>query len=368
MLKLRYVGSVATNTGYSRAVHDNLMSLLTTGVNLDIEDLPDGEQNYLPRRYAKLLDVYQKQVNDWPTHIIIHTTPRPAWRYLDKNTVPSGTKKLCFTAWETNKLPRQDVDALTRGFDRIIVPSIFCEEVFISSGMPREKIRVIPHAFDPKWWWNPKPFIPPTAPYVFLNVGVWNIRKNVLGLLSAYWTEFQNREDVLLRLVCGVTPNMIADIEILQKVLNLPAYAPVEYIHGDAEWCSEETYRQVHYRSHCYITLTRGEGWGLGSFEAMLAGRPIIATDWSGHVDYLRTFLHYWPIKYQMTPCIQARLGIDGTQSWAEPDLAQAKTFMRKMYNERIMPKYFPEWHKGWADRYSYETVGQAFMKVLEEV
>jgi glycosyltransferase involved in cell wall biosynthesis len=38
----------------------------------------------------------------------------------------------------------------------------------------------------------------------------------------------------------------------------------------------------------CYITATHGEGFGIPIFNAACAGIPIVATNWSGHLDYLR--------------------------------------------------------------------------------
>jgi glycosyltransferase involved in cell wall biosynthesis len=37
----------------------------------------------------------------------------------------------------------------------------------------------------------------------------------------------------------------------------------------------------------CFVLPTRGEGWGLPIFEAMAMGLPVIATNWSGQVDFM---------------------------------------------------------------------------------
>ena len=43
----------------------------------------------------------------------------------------------------------------------------------------------------------------------------------------------------------------------------------------------------THPKIKSYITTTHGEGYGLPVFEAAYSGMPIVATDWSGHLDFL---------------------------------------------------------------------------------
>ena len=57
-------------------------------------------------------------------------------------------------------------------------------------------------------------------------------------------------------------------------------------IHGnltDGELHSLYTHPKV----KAYFTTTHGEGYGLPIFEAAYSGLPVIATDWSGHLDFL---------------------------------------------------------------------------------
>lgn len=375
-MRVRYHASFATNTGYSQAATDNAMALLKAGVDLDLKHLPDGQQEGLQKRYAKLLDVYEKKPYDWPTHVIVHTTPRPAPTYIAEH--PPGVKKICYTAWETDKLPSKDADALNQSFDLIIVPSQFCHDSFMAGGVDTEKLRVLPHCFDPNWWWDQTqtrdgvcygiPKDPdPNGPYTFYNVGPWNIRKNQVGLLTAYWTEFYREENVRLRLVCGVTQNVMRELELLKKVLNLPHYAPVEFIDSEGGWAAAEDYRSIHYTSHCYATCTRGEGFGLGSFEAAIVGNPVIVPDWSGHLDYLDDYEGSRLFDGNMTPCAQIRLGIDGTQYWFEPDLEGFQDCLRNAFEVRLERSFRSNHHEIEAN-YGYKSIGAWFKKLLEEV
>ena len=60
----------------------------------------------------------------------------------------------------------------------------------------------------------------------------------------------------------------------------------VYLLHGDL---TEAQVHSLYVRDdiHAYITATHGEGYGLPIFEAAYSGMPIVATDWSGHLDFL---------------------------------------------------------------------------------
>jgi glycosyltransferase involved in cell wall biosynthesis len=84
--------------------------------------------------------------------------------------------------------------------------------------------------------------------------------------------------------------------------------------------------------SDCYLSLHRSEGFGLPIAEAMALGKPVIATHWSGNVDFMNP---------DTAACIDyelVRLGTDhgpygADQMWAEPDVAQAAWWMRRLHD-----------------------------------
>ena len=43
----------------------------------------------------------------------------------------------------------------------------------------------------------------------------------------------------------------------------------------------------LHEIGDAYVSLSHGEGWALGTFDAATRGTPVIATGWGGHLDYL---------------------------------------------------------------------------------
>ena len=81
----------------------------------------------------------------------------------------------------------------------------------------------------------------------------------------------------------------------------------------------------------CYVSLHRAEGFGLTMAEAMAVGKPVIATAYSGNVDFM-TPMNGYLVEYAMT-----RVGPEGEQyppdgTWADPDLDHAARLMRHVY------------------------------------
>lgn len=84
-----------------------------------------------------------------------------------------------------------------------------------------------------------------------------------------------------------------------------------------------------------YVSLHRSEGLGLGPMEAMLLGKPVIATAWSGNMSYM-DYTNSCPIRYTLVkvrsthPSFDTRF-VGNDALWAEPDLSQASAWMRTL-------------------------------------
>ena len=90
-----------------------------------------------------------------------------------------------------------------------------------------------------------------------------------------------------------------------------------------------------------YISLHRGEGFGIGMAEAMACGKPVIATDYSANTEFCTDETSI-PVPCRMTSPSKAEIdnpAYSHVASWAEPDIDFAASALAKCYKNRSFAK-----------------------------
>ena len=80
----------------------------------------------------------------------------------------------------------------------------------------------------------------------------------------------------------------------------------------------------------CYASLHRAEGFGRGIAEALLLGRQVIATGYSGNMDFC-TEPRVALVRHRMIPVKKGDYFCGDGQEWADPDLEHAAELMREI-------------------------------------
>jgi len=78
----------------------------------------------------------------------------------------------------------------------------------------------------------------------------------------------------------------------------------------------------------CYVSLHRSEGFGLTIAEAVLAGKPVVATAYSGPLDYLDASTAFL-VSQELRAVGPGNEPYPADARWADPDLDQAGRLMR---------------------------------------
>jgi len=84
----------------------------------------------------------------------------------------------------------------------------------------------------------------------------------------------------------------------------------------------------------CYVSLHRSEGLGLGMAQAMSFGKPVIATGYSGNMDFT-TPANSLLVRYQLAELDRDHGVYEKGNFWAEPDTDHAAEHMRQVFENR---------------------------------
>lgn len=135
--------------------------------------------------------------------------------------------------------------------------------------------------------------------------GYWEDRKNVAALVRLFYETFKenSRAGLILKtqLVNGSSQDR-AEVERRLKEIKSNfrgAKCKVYLIHedlSDTEMWGLYSHPQV----TGFVSLTAGEGFGRPLLEAAACGKPVLATNWSGHLDFLREKHGFIPIDYDL--------------------------------------------------------------------
>jgi glycosyltransferase involved in cell wall biosynthesis len=160
--------------------------------------------------------------------------------------------------------------------------------------------------------------------FIFDYMSVFN-RKNPLALVEAHKKAFPNSDGPLLVIKSA---NGDKDAENREKlrfsVLNRSDILLVE------EYLSRNQLNALVAECQSYISLHRSEGYGLTIAEAMALGKPVIATAYSGNLDFM-TEENSILIPFNLVKVGNASFPYPEDSNWAEPDIESASIAIRNL-------------------------------------
>ncbi len=299
---------------------------------------------------------------------------------------------------ETDRVSAQWIVRCNQEVDAVIVPSEHSRTSFLVEyqGPKGEKLRlekpifVVPEGVDVSVF-RPNPETSPILDrlavpgknFVFVGLGLdksaGRDRKNVTRLIEYFCKTFRGSPEVGLVLKVSIvngstvdfeqTKRRIADIKKSTGCGDLPR---IFLIHGRL---SESDMAGIYNdpRVTAAVSLTHGEGFGLPLIEAAACGLPVMATDWSGHLDFLTRdgVGLFVPFEYDLSPVPQECVWegvIEAGTSWANPREADVSSKLQKMCISSDTPR---KWASLLADhiagKYSLKASGDAFMALIRQ-
>ena len=154
-------------------------------------------------------------------------------------------------------------------------------------------------------------------------------RKNPLALIEAFCSAFAEGEGPML-----VIKAINGDKRLVERNMLRDAVRKRSDIVLIDEYFTKVETSTLTSLADCYVSLHRSEGLGLTMSEAMTLGRPVIATGYSGNLDFLSGANSF------IVPGLRVKVG-HGAEGyspeamWMEPNVSEAAKYMRYVYENQ---------------------------------
>ena len=219
--------------------------------------------------------------------------------------------------------------------------------------------------------------------FAYLCVGHWlpgvfgEDRKNIAYTIKAFLEVFKNKKKapaLILKTPVGNSSYMGRDelvkrVEQLKSSVNSTRLPSIYILNGDL---SEEQLNELynHPKVKAFMMFTKGEGYGRPLLEFSLSKKPILTTNWSGHIDFLKKdfcCLVNGELKNVNPSAAQKDMILQEFQ-WFTPNDGEVGFYIKDVYENY---KKYQELAKRQAyhskENFSLSKMGEKLMEILEQ-
>ena len=244
---------------------------------------------------------------------------------------------LLYNIWESTEQPQWFMDKL-KYFDGLLVGREWQRACSIAQGIPEEFVKVVPEGVDPDVY---KPssrmvemVVRNSATLDFLVCGQWQPRKSTLEIVQSFLRAFPDSPNVRLYLSTDTLfPSDTYNSTEERLVANSISDSRIIPVHFEERGAYIRRLQQT----HCHVSCSRAEGWGLPIIESMACGVPTIVCDYSGSTEYAQDAIKI-PVREMIKP-----FGIYGDWQvpgmWGSPDYDHLVEVMRDVYENYAIHK-----------------------------
>lgn len=209
--------------------------------------------------------------------------------------------------------------------------------------------------------------------FLFYTVGELVKRKNLSGLLRAFFAEFRGGEPVGLVVKTHLAGQGPAAAEahahaIVREVLRGAKLADPPPVWVVADRLSEAGLAALHLACDVFVQPSFAEGWSYPAFDALAFGKTPVVTATGGYLEYVDAAVG-WLVPGRPEPVFGERDVcpelFTGRQTWVAPDLVALRRAMREAYEDRALRADKASRGLERASELSYEALGPRLLKAL---
>lgn len=234
----------------------------------------------------------------------------------------SAKVKIAYTVWESTELPEDFFNQLLK-FDYLWVVTEWHKEVAIKQGYPDHRIFVVHEGVDDELYFKPESKKVRDA-FEFMFFGRWDYRKSLPEIVKAFLEAFPDNDEVEL-ILSADNPYSMDGLNSTEE--RLESYGLIDDRIKVKHFLSRGEYEDYLKNGHVLISCARSEGWNIPLIEAMVAGTPVIYSNWGAQLEFAEGKGNPVKIVNELPASIGADLGFAGNTPgmYAEPDFENLK-------------------------------------------
>ena len=246
-----------------------------------------------------------------------------------------GKRIIACWLWELEEIPQQHIDAARR-VDEVWATTNFVRDAYDAVIGGDVQVRLAPFPLETPtppasaaaaWrdqWGDDTVFV---VSFDYLSIVE---RKNPLGAIAAFRSAFDGSHGAVRLVVKSINGHHRPD-----DVARLSdACGGDDRIHLVDEHLDDDRHHGLLAAADVFVSLHRSEGYGLHPAIAMWLGTPVIATRYSGVVDFMDDSTAAM-VDHELIPVANGQGIYPETARWADPDLADAAQHMRRLARDR---------------------------------
>ncbi len=241
----------------------------------------------------------------------------------------AGRYKIGLWWWEVESFPEEWLGAFDLLDEVWVATQHIADTLSVLTSVPIVKITLPVVVSDPPRRTRGELGLPPS--FVFLFMFDFNSvmeRKNPIGVIEAFKRAFPEESATSL-----VIKSINAEFQPEKYAAVLKASAGRGDIRIWDAYVSSEDKTALLASIDCYVSLHRAEGFGLTPAEALYLGKPVIATGYSGNLEFM-TEENSFLVHHSMVPIGEGAWPYPAAGEWAEPDLDHAAELMRRVVED----------------------------------
>ncbi|MBL8027029.1 MAG: glycosyltransferase family 4 protein, partial [Fibrobacteres bacterium] len=338
------IGYITANLGQGVAARNTVRRLVNCGYKVSCVDLDPGygrsnqdktfEHLIAPDNAPAPYSINIFHMNPPEYRIFMRHFPH-MFRFRDRINV-------CVPFWELNRIPQSWVQPLEL-MDVVLAPTEFIKHAVASSVSDVSIRKLTSAAYLPEFEKTTRDKYginnDSVAFVTSFDVTSEAARKNPWAAIQAFNESFSQKDNV--NLIIKINGQNYDGFEKVRDQLNELKTRNKKIILIDAKMSYPEVI-SLYACCDVFVSLHRGEGLGLGLMEAMLLGKPVIGTAYSGNMDFMddsnSCLVNYKLIQIpEKNVNHYSKEALGTTLFWADPDLNEASAWMKRLAKSRIL-------------------------------